>query len=428
MSKTPTPFPELYSEEIQEIINRPPGWLLRSGMSLFFAVLSIFFASCWMIKYPDVIPATFTLVADNIPRSVIIRSDGKLQRILVRDGQYVNQRQMVAFMESTASHDQINLLEKNIQLLATYIEQGQWENVNGFSTDSYNMLGEIQGDFQAFAQNFVRLKTFLNSGYCIQKRSLLRNELADFKDLEQNIIEQLQLQRQDLILGKDEFKVQERLFGDRVISSLEYKKEKSKLLAREMPVKSLTASLIQNRSSQTAKRKEILELDNAIAESKANFRQELQTLQSSIELWKQRYVVLAPVAGTVSFAAPWQEQQHVAVDWELLTVEPPQSGFRGLVKLSQGSLGKVKEGQKVLVKLDGYPHQEFGSIEGILSKISTTPGRDSSYWGYVALPHQLETKYGRKLTYRSGLSGTAEVVTTDRRLIARLISTIRDGG
>ncbi|WP_409012461.1 HlyD family efflux transporter periplasmic adaptor subunit [Dyadobacter sp. 50-39] len=48
------------------------------------------------------------------------------------------------------------------------------------------------------------------------------------------------------------------------------------------------------------------------------------------------------------------------------------------MKLSQGSLGKVKEGQKVLVKLDGYPYQEFGSIEGILSKISTTPGRDSS--------------------------------------------------
>lgn len=428
MPKTPTPFPELYSEEIQEIINRPPGWLLRSGMSLFFAVLSIFFASCWMIKYPDVIPATFTLVASDAPRPVITRLDGKLQRILVRDGQYVNQQQMLAFIESTASLEQINLLERNVQRLATDIRQNQWESAARFSIDPYSTLGEIQGDFQAFAQKLTGLKTFLNGGYYIQKRGLLRNELADFEDLEQNIIEQLQLQKQDLTLGTDEFKVQEKLFGDGVISSLEYKKEKAKLLAREMPVKSLTASLIQNRSSQTAKRKEILELDNAIAESKANFRQELQTLQSSIELWKQRYVVLAPVAGRVSFAAPWQEQRHVAVGRELLTVEPPQSGFRGLVKLSQGSLGKVKEGQKVLVKLDGYPHQEFGSIEGILSKISTTPGRDSSYWGYVALPHQLETKYGRKLTYRSGLSGTAEVVTTDRRLIARFISTIRDGG
>jgi multidrug efflux pump subunit AcrA (membrane-fusion protein) len=239
MPKPPTPFPELHSEEIQEIINRPPSWLVHSGISLFLALLSIFFASCWMIKYPDVIPATFTLVASNAPRSVITRSDGKLQRILVRDGQHVNQQQILAFMESTASHEQINLLEKNIQQLATHIEQGHWESVNRLSIDSYDMLGEIQGDFQAFAQNLAKLKTFLNCGYHMQKRSLLQSELADFKDLEQNIIEQLQLQRQDLTLGKDEFKVQERLFGDRVISSLEYKKEKSKLLAREMPVKSL---------------------------------------------------------------------------------------------------------------------------------------------------------------------------------------------
>jgi multidrug resistance efflux pump len=424
MPKPPTPFPELHSEEIQEIINRPPSWLVHSGISLFLALLSIFFASCWMIKYPDVIPATFTLVASNAPRSVITRSDGKLQRILVRDGQHVNQQQILAFMESTASHEQINLLEKNIQQLATHIEQGHWESVNRLSIDSYDMLGEIQGDFQAFAQNLAKLKTFLNCGYHMQKRSLLQSELADFKDLEQNIIEQLQLQRQDLTLGKDEFKVQERLFGDRVISSLEYKKEKSKLLAREMPVKSLTASLIQNRSSQTAKRKEILELDNAIAESKANFRQALQTFKSNIEFWKQQYVLLAPVAGRVSFAAPWQEQQHLTVGQELLTIEPPENGLRGLVKLSQGNLGKIKEGQKVLIKLDGYPYHEFGLIEGTLSKISTTPGRDSSYWGYVALPHQLKTEYGRKLTYRSGLSGTAEVVTADRRLITRLISTM----
>lgn len=428
MPKILTPFPELHSEEIQEIISRPPGWLVRSGISLFFALLGILFASCWMIKYPDVIQATFTLVATNAPRSVITRSEGKLQRILVRDGQDVNQRQILAFMESTASLEQINLLETNIQQLATYIEQGHWESIDRLSIDSYNMLGEIQADFQTFAQKLAELKAFINSGYHIQKRSLLQNELADFKDLEQNIIEQLQLQKQDLTLGKDEFKVQERLFGDKVISSLDYKKEKAKLLAREMPVKSLTASLIQNRSSQTAKRKEILELDNATAESKANFRQALQTFKSNIELWKLRYLLLAPVAGRVSFAAPWQEQQHMTIGQELLTIEPPESGFRGLVKLSQGSLGKIKEGQKVLIKLDGYPYQEFGSIEGILSKISTTPGRDSSYWGYVALPDQLKTEYGRKLTYRSGLSGTAEVVTADRRLIARFISTIRNGG
>lgn len=101
---------------------------------------------------------------------------------------------------------------------------------------------------------------------------------------------------------------------------------------------------------------------------------------------------------------------------------------RLLAKIPQPNIGKLKEGQTVLIKLDGFPHREYGMVEGKLSQLSNSPGKDDSYWGYIELPHKLKTRYGHTLSYRNGLNGQAEIITADRRLAERLLSTIRVGG
>jgi multidrug resistance efflux pump len=431
LSPSPQPisvFPELHSEEVHEIISRPPHWLVRWGITVFVVLLMILVAGCWLIKYPDIVVTPFTLTATDAPRIVMARVEGKLERLMIKDGQSVERDQMLAYTESVADHDQVLLLGNDIERFSRSIRQNQWAAVNELHVQAYTRLGEIQNDFQGFAQKLAELKTFLNGGFYLQKRKLLLDDLDDLKEMEKNLAEQMLLQKRDYDLAQDEFNVQEKLHRDKVIAPLEFKREKAKLLAREMPLKNLSSALIQNRSSQTGKQKEILELDNAISEHKNGFQQSLQTLQSSVETWKQRHVLMAPVAGLVSFSYPWQEQQHLMAGQELLTVEPVGSNYQGLVKIPQTNFGKLAEGQTVLIKLDGYPYREYGMVEGNLSQLSSTPGRDSVYWGYVALPNQLRTRYGRELPYRNGLKGTAEIVTTDRRLVERLVSTIRDGG
>lgn len=48
-------FPELEirSEEVQEIIGRPPHWLVRWGIASFFIVLALIFLSASTIQYPE---------------------------------------------------------------------------------------------------------------------------------------------------------------------------------------------------------------------------------------------------------------------------------------------------------------------------------------------------------------------------------------
>lgn len=421
-------FKELHSEEVHEIISRPPPGLVRWGMTLFFGLLCLLGLGSWLVRYPDIVSAQFTLTATDAPRTVVVRAEGKLARLLVQDGQTVAAGDPLAYSESTADPAQVLALGESLNELRSALDGGDWATVQEFSIKAYNQLGEIQNDFQTFYQQLTQLKSYLSGGFYLQKRKLLLKDSDDLQAMEQMLDEQLILQRRDYELATSEFKIHEKLYHDKVIPVLDFQREKVKLLGREMPLKQMASSLIQNRSAQTAKQKELLELDNAIAEQKGTFQQALQSLRSGLQTWEQRYILRAPVTGRVSFASPWQEQQSLSAGQELLTVEPDGRRYQGLVKIPQANLGKLREGQAVLIKLQGYPFREYGMVEGTLSQLSRTPGADSVYWGYVDLPAGLRTRYGKQLAYRNGLNGTAEIITADRRLAERLVNVVKDGG
>lgn len=85
------------------------------------------------------------------------------------------------------------------------------------------------------------------------------------------------------------------------------------------------------------------------------------------------------------------------------------------------SFGKINEGQEVLLKLAAYPYQEFGILKGRLQFIAAIP-TDSGFIGKIDLPQGLMTNQHKQLHYREGLQAQAEIITSDRRLSARLLS------
>lgn len=427
MSTNNEPYIDVKSEDIQEIINRPPPWLVRCGNGLFFFIaLGIAIATYW-IHYPDIIKGSFILTATNAPLDVITKFDGKLTALLIADGDKVAEEQILGYLESTASAKDIILLSQNLGILSKNISNNNWAACNLFSQISYTKLGEIQSSYELFFQRLTEMKSFLPMGVYEKKRKIILEDQKYSNAMEMIMEQQAQLLRNDLRLAQEEFVIHDTLFKNKAISNLEYKREKAKLLAREMPVKSLETSIIQSRVAQLAKQKELIELENAVRERRSQFVQALYSLQSNIQDWKQKYLLTAPAAGRVSFVAPIQTQQHFTSGQAIMRIESDSTRFQGLVKLPQSNLGKVEIGQRVLIKLDGFPYREYGMLEGRLLKVSTTPGADSVYWGFVALPEKLITLYSRPITYRNGMVGQAEIVTANRRLASRLLSMIWKG-
>ncbi len=415
----------LRSEEAQDIISRPPAWLVRWGISLFGLLLLLLLLAGWLIHYPDLVRAPFRLTTANAPKPVTARADGKLVRLFVTDGTRVHRGAPLAYLESTAHHDQVLALGAHLDTLAAWMQAGRVESLGTLSPPDYSHLGELQPAYETYYQAYTELLSFLADGYYVARKSMLQSELDDLKRLEANLKEQQSILEQDYRLAEQEYRVQQQLAAEKVIAPAELKREESKLLARRMPVKQLGSALITNHADQSAKRKELFELDKLIREQKSRFVQSLHTLRSATENWKRQFVLTAPVDGRVRFAALVEENQPVAPREEVFYVEPDSRHYVGELRVPQYNLGKIKPGQRVFIKFAGYPSEEFGSVEGTIATLSQVPGRDSTFLAKVHLPAGLRTQYGKPIVYRSGIQATGEIVTEDLRLLERLLYQLR---
>ncbi|MGI4871608.1 MAG: HlyD family efflux transporter periplasmic adaptor subunit [Janthinobacterium lividum] len=426
---TPSPdFTELRSEEMQELLARPPQWLLRWGITAVFLILLLVAAGAWVIRYPDLVHASFQLTAANAPKAVVTRTEGKIMRLLVQDGQQVPAGAPLAYLESTASHDEVRRLARELAAAWPLARGGNLEGLQRINFAAYHQLGELQSAYQTFEQAHIQLRAYLAGGFYSQKKAVLRQELGDLQLLARQLQQQRVLQGQDARLALDEVEAQRRLAALKVIPALELKREESKNIGRQLTYQQTAATLLNNTSAQRAKQKELLELDKQVAEGRDQFLQALNTLQSAAEAWQAKYVLAAPVGGRVSFAGIVQENQSVPTGRELFYVAPPSAGYVGELRVPQQNAGKVQVGQAVLVRFAGFPYQEFGAVRGRITAIANIPFKDSVFLARVALPTGLKTTYGKSLAYKTGMTASAEGITADNRLLEKLFYQLRSVG
>jgi multidrug resistance efflux pump len=409
---------QLRSEEAQEILSKQPPTVIRWGSSIFLLILCLLLAISWVVRYPDIVSVPFRLTSANVPKAIHAKINGKLVKLLVKDNQIVPANTALAFLESTARHEEVLALEGKLQGIKN-------QTFQKFDSLNIALLGELQPAYQTYQTAYRQYLSFLSGGFYVQKEKLLHKELADLQLLSTNYENQKNLHIKDLALAQSEFDIQQKLFHQKVISSLEFKREESKFLAKRMPLQQIDNALINNISAQTSKQKEILELQKMISEQESIFVQAKNTLMSAIQDWKMKYLLTSTTAGKVYFSSFLQENQNLSAGQEVFFVATKTEQEFGEVNISQYNFGKVKRGQKVFIKFNAYPFSEFGMVEGKIDFISEIPIKDSIFLGKILLPKGLVTNYGKKLTYKTGMTAQADIITEDSRLIERFFYNMR---
>ena len=135
-----------------------------------------------------------------------------------------------------------------------------------------------------------------------------------------------------------------------------------------------------------------------------------------MQAWQFKYLLKAPVAGTVSFTGFFRENQEIKIGQTLFYVQPDSISYFVEMLVPQYNFGKVKKGQQVL--LQAYPFEQYGTVVGKIDYINTTPS-DSGYLAKVILPQGLITNYKKPLLYRNGLFAQADIITENMRLLQR---------
>ena len=406
------------SEMVQEIVSNKPGFLIRYGTIFFLVTIISLIIACWFIQYPDIVRANAKLASINAPKQIVTKISGKLVKLFAKENDTANIGDILGYVESTASHEELIRLSKNIDTAAVLFNRNNLSEALLFLQNNYDNLGELQLNYQLFYATLQNFKNYLGNGFYLRKRVMLFNDLTFLQKMHTNLEQQKGLNTEELALQQKTFDANESLKNDKVISALDYRNETSKLISKKLNLPQIGSTILGNEAQQNEKLKEIAELENTIAQQKATFNQSLNTFKSQIDEWKQKYLLIAPISGKITFATFLQENQQLQNSQIVCYINPSDSHYYAELYIPQTNFGKVKKGQDVLLKFPSYPFQEYGSVKGkidFISNIST----DSGYLAKIVLPKGLHTNYNKIVQYRDGLFAQGEIITKDMRLLER---------
>ena len=107
--------------------------------------------------------------------------------------------------------------------------------------------------------------------------------------------------------------------------------------------------------------------------------------------------------------------------WEACFVPTEDSAPIGKALLPMQGAGKVRVGQRALIRLEGFPEQEYGFLEGKVTSIPPVPDEGGNFVVEITPTQGLKTHYGKVLPVMKVMMGTAEIVTEERSLLERLM-------
>lgn len=417
---------DLTSEAVRDFIGRPPNGLMRWGTWAVYAVMLIALILSWLVRYPTIVRTELRLISDNLPKPIIPRTDGHIERLFVREGQEAEEGQVVGVIESPTHYQEVMRLSNVLVELEKEVEKNGFAGLKNVSLGHFERLGDVQEAFQRFQQSCLQVKMLHEKGFFHKKRQFFVQEINRSDELDRHLNEQVQIYHKDIELADRELAISRRLHAERVIADLDLFREESKTLAKKLPLEAAEAARINNVTQKSIRQSELIEFEKLASEQEESFFQHLSMLKNSISGWRAKCLLVAPVNGIVQVSGILQEKQFVRAGQELLFIDSGDGQWLGEIRIPQSNFGKVQEGQSVLVKFAGFPFEEFGAIEGEITSIAKiSSGEDGLFYATVSMPKGLVTNFGRTLTYKTGMTATAEIITEDLRLIERLFYQLR---
>ncbi len=413
----------LYSEPVKEIMGNPPGRILRWGTAIMFSVFVLFILFSWLIRYPDTIPAPVEITTSNPPVTLVTKITGNIKFLYVKEKEKVNSGQLLAVMETTASMDEIETLKHTMD---TVRSPGL---LNPKNLPAFSSLGELQEVYGLFLKNLSELKNYIENDFYGNKVKSLSDEILGIQEYIDRLIVKEKLFKENQKLEAKKFKRDSLLFADKVIPESEFEKSHQALIRLNIELQQVRLDHSE-KSIELAEKRQLLQ-DYIITRVEENqkltgiLNQSFMNLNAQIKIWENTYLLISPVEGIISFTQFWNANQSVVKDEPVITVIPLETGsFLGRINLKMQRSGKVKPGQKVNIKLSGYPYLEYGMVRGVIKSKSLVPSKDA-YIIEIDLPEGLTTLYGMKLDFTQNMQGTAEIITEDVRLLQKIINPFR---
>ena len=416
---------KIYSEEVRDVLSAPPKAIFKWGNTILLVFILLLLFLSWFIKYPDIIRAEVLITTQIPPEKLVAKTSGKIQAILIDDKTIVNESTPLAVIENAANYKDVFLLKAITDTISLSHSKFPFEKLQAAQ------FGEIENSFAMFQKEYIASELNKQLQPYKVESSAQNFEAIQLRERLQLLEGQKEINKSELKLLKTDVERYEKLFKKGIISAQEIEKQRLIYLQAEKNYKSLLSSISQlkssinelNRSSKTT----VINESTTSINLERSVMQSFYQLKKAIKDWELNYVFRSSVKGTVSFLQIWSENQTINAGENMFSIIPStEKGYIGKVKAVAQNSGKLQIGQKVNIRLANYPDREFGVIEGKLKTISLTPDKEGNLLLNIELPNGLQTSYKKQINFQQEMTGTADIITEDLRLLERLLYQFRD--
>ena len=418
-------LPELRSDEMQDILTTPPKALVRWGTTIVLVIVGLLIVGCFVVRYPEVVDCKVTITTTNPPTWVVAKSTGKIKQLYTRDKQKVRRGDIIAVLDNTADTQSILALERSLD--AMNITEGA---VTLTDLEGGMALGDVQTEYTTLQKAVTAFHNFTHRNVYDKRIATEKAQLNSYDKYVSSMQKQQDISSRQQAIASDQYGREDEIYSKGLISKQEMEDAKMAMLNRRLASEQINTSLHDAEVEMAEIRHIIGELEVQKEQERravvADLATAIDQARTAIEEWKQKYALISPMDGTLTYNDYWKVNQNVTEGSKVFSIVSNTSdSIIAKIKIPLEGAGKVQPGQRVNIRLDGYPYLEYGFLTGKVVSLSTMYSDTGEYTATVSLPTPLRTSYHYDIIMGGDLSGVAEVITQDISLAERLIHPLR---
>jgi multidrug efflux pump subunit AcrA (membrane-fusion protein) len=436
-----------WSNSLQTMLDRPPATFpsqLVAGGVVFCAAFATWAA---VGQVDEVGHGSGRLVPQGEPYKIHPVVPGKVARLMVREGQTVKAGQPIAELENTiamtriqALHQEYQNYEKELQQTESLIDKTQLEaqsrsaiadaeiraqeatitqaeaKITGQNTSivqandrasiSQKLLSELQSDADAHKERISRWKELVEAG------ALARDQLfqaqQQFNDRQRSITQQQ---------------------GDIQLTLTEAKRLRSDLQQAIAESQRMQAELSQRYAQRHSTRIQAQQTIQQLLVQRIQLISKMQQNQKQQETAKaelNELTLRAPVDGVVLALNVRNSGEVVQAGQTIAELASQKAPLILATALATKEAGFIKVGDKVQVKFDAYPYQDYGIMTGKVLSISPDVKVDERQGAFYRVDIALDRRsISPNIELKSGQTATAEIIIRRRHIADMLLDPIR---
>lgn len=381
-----------------EIIERPPSPLGKSIILIISIFIATLIAWACLAKIDEIVVTSGQISPVEGLKVVDSNLNGKIIKINKQEGEKVKAGEVILEIDNINSEEN----EKSI-----------FDNLEVKKLEIAIVNNKIDGsliDYNSYKINEVKLKEMM-----------LKEEIATSKEMTSEQDYEKRLREYDKTISEakdniDSLQKEYNLMSD-VDKFMNGKSILDKIKSNEETVKNT-----QEQKDNAIKSKELEEKQKTLTliQQKTSLESELKSLESNLTLIKNQnesFIIKSPIDGTILKLNYNTIDSYINQTKPIAEIVPDSGEFEIETNVMSKDIARIKEGQDVVIKVESYDYQKYGTLKGKVKSISPTAIVNENSGLVYKAKIEFDKNENSNMNILPGMNTTIEIKAEKMRVI-----------